>query len=491
MFRGGICNRSWKGLRCPILLALCVLWQGGLAFAQETGTAPEEISNPFVALSSTQALSTPSWAASPLFTAGSVSQGSQNPGSGSFPASSSSVSGSLGFAGSAALPGYSNPGSRALPGYDAPGTKDGDLLITSSISTGVIFDSNIFELPSKPVKDYIFFTSPTIDVVRNGVSSQQELHFSSTIAAYDTNTADNYQDFFVSLRQTYLFSADSQVYAYLSYADGYQRRISQNFDIPTNAATPVHEEAYLAAVGYSKIWGSVQAGVNLTGSTENYDHIYTLSGTYIPQSSRNENDVILNAYLNWNINSVLSSYLSVQAFSSSFEQASLNYNQVEISQAVTAAITSKLNLSFLIGVREQDPYNNPLIHLGSLMKYDTQLTWNPTQRMSFRLTGGYSDLGLDAIAGIYAGGFAQHCSFDASYLIWRNLALQAGVGYEKRYLAGSGDVEGLLQIRSALTYEFSSHVGMSLLMGRQESTSNSALYNFDESIVQSSLNIRF
>lgn len=490
MYHGWLNRINWCGPFCLALLMFSIAGSGGDAFAQDDVLPSEEAAPPAPSI---QSFSPPrSTYQLPLFELGSQIQGFQNPGSTTIPTSVSLAAiEPLSFASSVVMPGYTYLGANSLPGYQGDGIKSGDYLVKFNMSSGVGYDSNILESHYNPLQTYLFFVSPTLDVIKDSGRSQQELFVSGTATAFNESSPDNYQDVYVSLRNTYALTPTSQVFAYAAVADGYERRISQNFQIPFNASTPVHEQVYLTSVGYNtQISNDVQAGFYVKASAENYDHIFSVSGTYQDQSYRNENDLIVYGWLNWDINSRISSTLSVQAFNSSFEERTLDFNQAEITDTITAAITSKLKLSVMAGVTGVDNYNNPAVSFGPLMEYNSQIAWNPTARLAFRVIGGYRDLGLDYIAGI-EGGYGYYGAFDMSYLIWRNLSLQAGVAYEKRYQPGSFIPDKILQMRSVLTYEINSHTSVSLLAGQQDWNSPYPINTFNETLVEFSLNIRF
>jgi len=72
-------------------------------------------------------------------------------------------------------PGYLNPGFGSLPGYEAPGVKSGDFLVRQAVSTGVAYDSNIFQSHANPLASAIFFVSPGVDIVKDSGRSVQEV----------------------------------------------------------------------------------------------------------------------------------------------------------------------------------------------------------------------------------------------------------------------------------------------------------------------------
>jgi hypothetical protein len=427
--------------------------------------------------------------------AGLTFQGLQNPGSTAVPiaASATSDSGQLDYLqkGILGLPGYTYAGVAALPGSAAPGVLEDNILVKTAVSTGVAYDSNIFETKAHPVHDYIFFVSPSVDIVHDSSHSVQELFVSGTIAEYANSTADDYQDVYIGLRETYSLSPTDQVYAYGAYAYGEQRRVSQNFEIPSDAASPVPEEILLGSVGYSKEWGRIQAGASVTVSSESFANIQSVSGAIIDQKLRNEQDLFVNSYASVQITPFVTSVFWVQGLNSEFGLATLDYSEFRVVNTTNVAVTSKVDIGVLLGIREQDVYNNPAIHLGPLAEYELQANWRPTPLLSFRLIAGYHDLGVDYITGVFAGGFASYYSFDVSYWLRRNIGLQAGVAFEKRYLAGNVDIENILYYKAGLTYDFNTNVGISLLFSSQQWSSRLPIDTFNESIVESSLNFRF
>jgi hypothetical protein len=386
---------------------------------------------------------------------------------------------------------FLNPGNVALDGYKAPGITSGDFLVKQAVSFGLAYDSNVLQSHSRNVQDVIFFVSPFIDIIHDSNKSVQEVIASATTARYFSDVGDNYTNLYVSAKETYFLSPASVITALVSFADGYQRRVSRNFDIPLDAATPVPETILLGSVGYRHTWSNYEAGISFTASAENFGNIRSLAGAFLNQQFRNENDLLLDGFFNIQLNSYLRSNLVVQAFDIEYQLRVRNYNQWRIADTITADLTSKTSIGFLIGVREQNVYNDPTIHLGLLGEYAGLLSWRPTQRLSFNATVGYRDFGVDYVQGIYAGGFSPYYALDASYLIWHNLRFDTRVQFEKRYLAGNFDIENVLTYRAALTYELNSYAGVSFLANSQQWLARLPSNTFNETTFQTSLNVRF
>jgi hypothetical protein len=386
---------------------------------------------------------------------------------------------------------FLNPGNVALDGYKAPGITSGDFLVRQAVSFGIAYDSNVLESHSRNVQDAIFFVSPFINIVHDSNKSIQEVIASATTTRYFSDVSDNYTNLYVSAKETYFITPADAVTALASFADGYQRRISRNFDIPLDAATPVPETILLGSVGYRHGWKNYEAGINFTASAENFGNVRSLSGAVLNQQFRNEKDLLLDGFFNIQLNSYLRSNLVVQASDIEYQLRLRNYNQWRVADTITADLTSKTSIGFLIGLREQNTYNDPAIHLGLLGEYAGLLTWRPTQLLTFNATVGYRDFGVDYVQGIFAGGFSPYYSLDASYLIWRDLRFDTRVQFEKRYLAGNFDVENVLTYRAALTYELSTYAGVSFLANSQQWLSRLPSNTFNETTFQTSLNLRF
>jgi hypothetical protein len=386
---------------------------------------------------------------------------------------------------------FLNPGNVALDGYKGPGVTSGDFLVRQAVSFGIAYDSNILESHSRNLQDAIFFVSPFIDIVHDSNKSIQEVIASATTTRYFSDVSDNYTNLYVSAKETYFITPADAVTALASFADGYQRRVSRNFDIPLDAATPVPETILLGTIGYRHTWKNYEAGINFTASAENFGNVRSLAGAVLDQQFRNERDLFLDGFLNIQLNSYLRSNLVVQTFDIEYQLRSRNYNQWRVADTITADLTSKTSIGFLVGLREQNTYNDPAIHLGLLGEYAGLLTWRPTQLLSFNATVGYRDFGVDYVQGIFAGGFSPYYSLDASYLIWRDLRFDTRVQFEKRYLAGNFDVENVLTYRAALTYELSAYAGLSFLANSQQWLSRLPTNTFNETTFQTSLNLRF
>jgi hypothetical protein len=386
---------------------------------------------------------------------------------------------------------FLNPGLAALPGYEAPGIKSGDYLLKGWLSSGVAYDSNILESSSHPIRDYIFFVAPAVDLVHDSGKNIQEVLVSGVSTVYAVSGNDDYSDLFVSLKDTYFISPSTSVYANFSVSDGYERRTFRNFDIPSNAATPVPELILIGTTGFKTISKYFEVGANLSYSAEQFGDVQSLQGFWLDQQFRNERDLLFDSYITWQIFKYLRSNFVVQAGDIEYKLQTRNYDQWRVADALTVDLTSKTSIGVLFGLREQYLYNDPLVHLGLLAEYELQAEWRPTQLLTLRAAAGYRDLGVDYVQGIYAGGFAPHASFALNYFIRRDLQFSTSLTYEKRYLAGDADVENLWNYQAAITYELSSYAGLSFLYNLQQWNSRDPLNTFNENIFQSSLRIRF
>jgi hypothetical protein len=380
-----------------------------------------------------------------------------------------------------------------LPGFDAPGISSGEFLLKSYVSFGVAYDSNILRSPSA-IHDYIFFVAPAFDLTRDGGNHIEELFASVVSAKYAKSDADNFTNAYVRARETYFVSPTSQIVVNSSFADGYQRRISDNHDIPANAAAPVHYQTLLDSLAYTKFWENVSAGATLTASHATYDDVKSISGAILDQTFRDENDFALQAFLNAQLSQHINSNLTFFAGHSDVRDQSRNSDQWRLSNTTTVDLTSKTSIGFLAGVKEQDYYNNPLLGPPRpLYQYEALLRWSPVQTLIFTGRGGYHDLDVDFTKGILGGGVGRYGSLDFTYLISRNLQLTSGLRYEKSVLSGNQVELTTVAGRAGLIYEFSSHAGLSFVytLEKLDATNPAQFAPYDENVFQASLNLRF
>ena len=83
--------------------------------------------------------------------------------------------------------------------------------------------------------------------------------------------------------------------------------------LPTDAATPVHEQTLMGSVGYRKSWANFDAGATVTATHTTYDDVRSTSGTILDQTFRNENDLALQAFLNYRLSQRIQSNLTFWA----------------------------------------------------------------------------------------------------------------------------------------------------------------------------------
>src|SRR5271166_3906990 len=91
---------------------------------------------------------------------------------------------------------FLDPGTGALAGYAGPGIRSGDYLMHGWVSSGVAYDSKLYDSHTNPIQDWIFFVTPTGDITHFSGRNTEELIASATSAWYASNGADNYTDIF-------------------------------------------------------------------------------------------------------------------------------------------------------------------------------------------------------------------------------------------------------------------------------------------------------
>jgi hypothetical protein len=384
---------------------------------------------------------------------------------------------------------YLGPRAMALGGYDYAGTKLEDILIKKAVSLGIAYNSNIWEAHSSKYQDTIFFVSPSMDVVKSSARHKEALSVSATSAKFETSGPDSYTDVYAKAQETYLLSPDSQVAGLASIANGYQRRTGINLEIPANAASPVPQTIALANLGYKKAWKYYEAGVNMTASQETFQNIRSTSGDIIDQTYRNATRTIVDAFFNIQPSSHLKSALTAQASNVEYKAKARNDDTWRVAETITYDMTAQTSVGVSGGLSQQDVYNNPSANVGLLADYQGLLQWRPTQRLGFEAIAGYKDLGINYTYG-YSGGFAHRYSLGATYLIWRNLQLKGGIDFQKNFLP-SAQFENIWNYRADVIYEISANVGVSLLLRKQQWDCTNEAKNFNENIIQTSLDLRF
>jgi hypothetical protein len=387
----------------------------------------------------------------------------------------------------------------ALPGFEAPGVKSGDFLLTSQVSSGVAYDSNLLRTQSGVVQDYIFFVTPSFSLMRDGGNHLEEIFASVTSAKYASSEADDFTNVNVRASETYLLSPGSRLLASVSFVDGYERRTTSDHDVWNNPAalipaTPVHQQALLTSIGYRKSWQSIDIGATLMASRQTYDDVRAIPSGVVPQTQRDEKDLALETFLNIRLSQRIQSYLAATVGSSDVRDQTRSSDQWRLSDATTFNITSKTSVGFLVAVREQDYYNNLTLPTRPLYEYEISLSWSPTQRGMLTARGGYHDLGVNYTTGYLAGGGeGWYGSVDLRYQIWRNLLFASSFNYEKAEITGGQGDLASIAAQANLTYEFSSHAGVSILYTLQKLGSNSPeqFIPYNENVFQTSLNLRF
>ena len=380
-----------------------------------------------------------------------------------------------------------------LPGFEAPGISSGDFLLKSAISFGVAHDSNVLRTQSNEIQSYIFFVAPSFNLTRNGGNHIEEVSASFIGVRYAQSESNDFSGANVKASEAYLLSPSSRIIVKASLSDGYQQNISTNHDIQTNAAAPVHYQAFLGSFGYSKSWDNNGAGVTLTTSRQTFDDVKSVTGTTLDQTFRNETDFTLETFLNIQVAPRIQSNLTFSVGKSEVRDRSRDSDQWKFSDTTTFRLTSKTSIGFLAAVSEQEFYNNPQLPVSPLGQYEMSLKWSPIQLLTFTAKGGYHDLGVNFTSGILSGGIGRYGSLDASYLIWRNLQLTSSLSYEKQAVSGATQSDlSTFEGRAALTYEFSSNAGVSFLYTFQKFDSNSSQFtNYNDNVFQTSLNLRF
>ncbi len=379
-----------------------------------------------------------------------------------------------------------------LSGFEAPGISVGEFLLKTKLSSGVVCDTNILRSHSPTMHDYIFFVAPSFDLTRNGRNHTEKVVGSVSSVKYARYGANNVTNISVRASENYFLSPTSRILLNATILDGYEGRVSTNHEIPSDAASPVHQQVFTESIGYRKSWKKVDAGANLTLTRKRFDDVLSTTGAFLNQTDRNEDVTSFDVFLDVQHLKRIRSNLTFETAHTKIRDRLRSVDTWRLADKITVDLTSKTSVSFLAGVREQDYYNNPDAQIRPLVEYEATLRWSPTRTLILTAKGGYNDTGVDFTEGIESGGVSRHGSLEMTYRIRRDLQLIAGVSYDKTHLSDDQGVLTSFGSRAALTYELSSHAGLSFLytFDKFESTDDE-LTSYDESVFLTSLNLRF
>ncbi|MEJ2228876.1 MAG: outer membrane beta-barrel protein [Alphaproteobacteria bacterium] len=379
-----------------------------------------------------------------------------------------------------------------LSGFEAPGISVGEFLLRSAVSTGIVYDSNILRNDSQVMRDYIFFVAPSFNLTRNGKRHTENVVGSVTNVNYARYGANDYTNISLSGSETYRLSNTSQILATGLIADRYEGRVSTNHEIPTNAASPIHQQLFRESLGFRKTWNRADAGATVTFTQMKFDDVLSTTGEILNQTDRNANDTAFDAFLNVQHSSAIRSNLTLGTLHSEVRNSERSVDTWRLAGTITVDLTSKTSISFLTGLSKQNYYNNPNIQTHPLSQYQATLQWSPMQRLTFVARGGYNETGVDYTTGISSGGISRNASLDMNYRIWRNLQLTSRLNYDKTKLSSGEGALTTVGGRVALTYELSSYAGLSFLYTYENfNTNNEDFTSYDESVFQTSLKLRF
>jgi hypothetical protein len=382
-------------------------------------------------------------------------------------------------------------GDRPHPEYDPIGYRAGAFFIYPKISSGVIYNSNVYASHDHPHSDFSLLFSPELTVqygkLPTAYSAQPskfsaEFNVGADIYRFRQLTSENRTDAHARLKTHLEIAHDLQLDSKLEVARRHEERGDSGE--PRNASEPV---PYLDAFGettLTKTFG--RFGVAVNGSVRNltYDDVVTFGGVPLDQSVRD--GTILSTYVRPFYEFSPGYRLFVRAAANTRDYAGTGANNrdssgYDLRAGLDFSLTPLIFGTVGAGYMSQH-YDNPLIKPVDGLSFKAEATWLATPLLTAKFSA------ERAIAETVTPGFDARINTNFAsrldYEFMRNVIFFSGADYRHEdYLGAVGRTDKVTDLSAGFKYLMNRHISWGGRYDYVDRKSTDPLFSYDQHVV--------
>ncbi len=375
------------------------------------------------------------------------------------------------------------------------GIKRGSWLVLPSISSGLLYDTNLFgdSNPANIQDELIAFSVPKVVAVKSFSGGSLSFDFESVIARYLYDDTNSYTNLNGGVSGQYELTPRISISGASNIQTFSEIRSSTNQDTVQNALEPITGVSFSSNMSLSFNRNRFTHSIDVGYARKDYDPALINNGGNIvlqSQSIKNTESYSLSKSVNYTFSRFVKVY---GAGNIDWSYAPNNSVRDVTSYSVNAGAditwTSRLASSFNYSLSKDEFHNAPDSDL--LPAYEASLKWTPNAKFNMSVTATHSESGRNYEEGS-SSGITESVSGALSYLINKNLSFNAGTSFSKSEFTSTGTktVESR-NLELSTQYAINRNTGLSIGYTYTERESSEANDSFDKETIQGNIVSKF
>ncbi len=374
------------------------------------------------------------------------------------------------------------------------GVKYGTIKLFPRVSTGILYDSNIFLREVDVVSDIVYVASTGIVATKVRPRTTSTFAIDSYFAEYQDNKDDSFADVAGLYGLEHSITPWLEISAETGIARVHERRGLRDDDTPDLAAEPLVEVIYNAGsiLDFTFQRSELQLGANYTKT--DYSDVQLIDGTTADQDFRDEHRFGLDSNFQYDVSRYVSlintariEETEVRGGDGGPDRDAMRYT---VRKGAKLNLSPKFSAQFTAGFLLED-FEDPTLGTSSwLPTYEGIVIWNPNRLLNIRLGVLIGEAGVDFEEGFGSSVFNEF-SGQIIYTPNRRLTLTFDADYreETEDDPGLGDGRNFdtILLNGAVEYRTSRNFALRLEHRHEERISSDVLDSFKTDIVQFSL----
>ena len=268
---------------------------------------------------------------------------------------------------------------RAQPGYEPVGVRAGSWMITPSITTGTIYDSNVFSASTGAQADLAAMIQPMLRAhtlwERNGL----DLQFSSQSYLYLNHPGLNQTD--VGVRGTGWIDVRHDAQILTSFQAAHLHEGVGSLSSPSGAVNPTPYDLFSGDVTYRQEFNRIAASVGSRVDSYAYGTTHAQNGSLIDQSNRDGQVYKLHGRLDYTLSPKFDLFTSAEANHRELRgtpQNPLDSSGYRVLTGVDIELTHLITGEFAAGYASQR-FADVTVGTVAGPTYRALLKWSPTR----------------------------------------------------------------------------------------------------------------
>jgi len=274
---------------------------------------------------------------------------------------------------------------RVQPGYEPVGVRAGSWMISPSITTGMLYDSNVFAAPSGAQADLAAMIQPTLRAhtlwERNGL----DLQFSSQSTLYMNHPGLNQTD--VGLRGTGWIDVRHDAQILTSFQAVHLHEGVGTLSSPTGAIQPTPYDLFSGDVTYRQEFNRLTASIGTRVDSYSYGTTQAQNGSLIDQSNRDGQVYQVHGRVDYTLSPTLALFTSTDGNHRELRGTPQNPLDSSGYRALTGAdieLTHLITGEFAAGYASQR-FADVTVGTVAGPTYRALLSWHPTRLLDLHL----------------------------------------------------------------------------------------------------------